>query len=514
MLDRSIFNRRSAATTFALAGAAATLTGCSSIFGTRADVVDPVTGGPFVAEQGPVAFDANASNRTNTPAPAVNSAFNQPATTTVATNAQPPRTNTQANQTNSQNNPQNNPGSRSWLAFSEAADAERPAPASQEPPISNAPDGPNMAARLYGDILETPIPSTGDAIGQHTTNIQQISFANDGSDFDPQVSRDGLYLVYASTQHRPQADIYLQEIGSRVITRITDDPAGDVMPNLNAQGDRLAFASNRTGNWDIWVMPTTGNGRAIQITNDPAHELHPSFSPDGSKVVYCRLGPTSGRWELWVADSFGDTGAQFIGYGLFPEWCPVPGTGNDGADRILFQRSRERGSRTFSVWTIDYDRNRRQAGRETQIASDPETALINPSWSPDGSRIVYSAVPNPDQWTGSGRNSLPPSASIYMTGVDGRGTVELTRGNAIDMMPAWSVTGRVFFVSNRSGVENLWSLDIAPAILAATGVDPWNDIASINNPANQRAQQQNNRPGNPGTFGPGFTGFVSAPTDE
>ncbi|MEM7755569.1 MAG: hypothetical protein AAF297_08015, partial [Planctomycetota bacterium] len=279
----------------------------------------------------------------------------------------------------------------------------------------------------------------------------------------------------------------------------------DVMPALSSNGERIAYASNRAGNWDIWIMPSSG-GRSLQITQDPAPELHPSFSPDGQHVVYCRLGTSSGRWEIWISDTFGESGAQFIGYGLFPEWSPVAGTGNNGADRIVFQRSRERGSRTFSIWTIDFDRARGSAGRETQIASDPSFALINPSWSPDGARIAYASVPNPERWTGVGRGALPPSASIEMIGVDGRGQVALTGGNSIDMMPAWSPSGRMFFVSDRSGVENLWSVDIAPAILAATGEDPWNDVASFDNNANR-----NQAPVTP--FGPGMDSFVSAPTE-
>lgn len=336
-------------------------------------------------------------------------------------------------------------------------------------------EGQDAAARLYADVMSLPLPveAAAPAQGQQTTNIQQASFSEVGSDFDPQVSRDGKRVVFASTRHRPTADIYVQGVGSRVVTRLTDDPAQDVMPALSPDGRRIAFASNRSGNWDIYVMPSTG-GRALQITSDATHDLHPTWSPDGKYLAFSRLGQTSGRWELWVADVFNPASLTFIGYGLFPEWCPVPNTGLSGGDRILFQRSRERGERSFSVWTIDYDPRVQQAGNETEIVSSPVAALINPSWSPDGQRIVYSAVPNNGAWR-SGRAPRPETASIWTIGVDGRGEVELTRGNAVDLMPTWSSTGNVFFVSDRSGAENLWSLDIAPAIHAASGVDPRAD---------------------------------------
>jgi len=501
----------------ATAGTVLAVSGCTAPFDERADVVDPVTGQapqPVNTEpsynenqvvraaftrspDAPTAFSAPTPGR-----PANNGQYGngQLATTPTATDNWVMVAATNAEVVNAQAESQRVQPSNDTVAFGAFQNPDDPIAI----PFGSAPTGPGIAARLYNDILNTEIPEGGRPIGTHTANIQQMTFASDGSDFDPSVSRDGLTLVYASTQHRPEADIYAQRIGSRVITRLTDDPAADVMPSVSVDGQRIAYASNRAGNWDIWVMPSTG-GRSLQITTDPAPELSPSFSPDGQHVVYCRLGTTSGRWEIWIADAFGDAGDQFIGYGLFPEWCPVPGTGHEGADRIVFQRSRERGSRTFSIWTIDYDRSRGSAGRETQIVSDPSFALINPTWSPDGARVTYSSVPNPERWTGVGQGALPPAASIQMIGVDGRGQVSLTSGNSIDMMPAWGATGRVFFVSNRSGVENLWAIDIAEAIQAATGEDPWNDVASMGR-------------GEPASFGvppfgPGLNSFVSAPTE-
>ena len=392
---------------------------------------------------------------------------------------------------------ENDHGSDAWGVVEAATYAERFRPELQTV-TDKKPSGPNMASQLYGELLGTEIPGTGEFQGQHTVNIRQISFTNDGSDFDPQVSRDGRRLVFASTQHTPTADVYIKDVGSRVLTRLTDDPGQDVMPTISPDGTRIAFTSNRTGSWDIWVMPVNG-GKAIQVTSGSSNDLHPSWSPDGQQVVFCRLGQTSGRWELWVADVYDNAATQFIGYGLFPEWCPKEGTGAGGADQILFQRSRERGDRTFAIWTIDFDRGALQAGRETQIASDPDFALINPAWSPAGDRIAYGAVPNPDEWIGSGVGALPPSAAIWMVGVDGRGEVPLTSGASIDLMPTWSSAGQVIFVSNRSGVENLWSVDMAPALLAATGISNSSD--DTNFARNRSGQGQD-------------SSFVSVPTDE
>lgn len=316
-----------------------------------------------------------------------------------------------------------------------------------------------------------------------SANVSRVTFAQEGADFDPCVSRDGERLVYASTQHRTTADIYLKKINSKVVTQLTNDPADDVMPAISPDGSRIAFASNRAGSWDIFVMPSSG-GRAVQITSDPTDELHATWSPDGKNLVFCRLGEASGRWEMWVVDATNSASATFIGYGLFPQWCPVAGSGMDQSDRILFQLGRDRGKRTFGLWVLDYKQG--QASNQTEIASSSDSALINPTWSPDGQWIAFAEVPA----TGAsadekGRASkLPHDASIWMIGVDGTGKVSLATGPGASLMPVWAPDHRLYFVSNRGGAENVWAMDMKSALLAATGTMPQTPaVANVAEPA-------------------------------
>ena len=86
-----------------------------------------------------------------------------------------------------------------------------------------------------------------------------------------------------------------------------------------------------------------------------------------------------------------------------------------------------------------------------------------------------------------------------MVGIDGREEVALTVGDSIDMMPAWSPLGQMFFVSDRSGAENLWAIDLAPAMLAAQGGNPFEDgrttVAAPMSPAAQPEPGETPRPG-------------------
>ncbi|MCK4871941.1 MAG: PD40 domain-containing protein [Phycisphaerales bacterium] len=289
-------------------------------------------------------------------------------------------------------------------------------------------------------------------------NLTRITFSPVGGDFDPHISSDGQHMVFSSTQHHRTADVYLKSVDGRSVTQLTADPAQDVMPVFSPDGRRIAFASDRSGNWDIWVMSTTG-GQPMQVTADGSQELHPSWSPDGSKLVYSRLSMQTGRWELWIA-GLDDGGRQFICYGLFPEWSPNP-----AFSRITFQRARERDSRLFGVWTVDYING--EAMNPTEVAASTNAALVNPTWNLDGSRIVFAAVLEP---AGDRQDVLPEVADLWMVKANGMDRVNLTNGRFACLMPTWAGDGKVYFVSNREGVDNIWSIGPTRGLLASATI--------------------------------------------
>jgi len=329
----------------------------------------------------------------------------------------------------------------------------------------------SSALNLFGDVIAESLPTELDTYGEtpDTANYSQITYTHEGSDFDPVLTPDGKTIVFASTQQRRTADLFSRSVNSQVITQLTSSPFNDVMPAVSPDGQRIAFSSDRNGNWDLFIMPTDG-GKAVQVTHEPAHELHASWSPDGQRLAFSRLGEVSGRWELWVIDLHNTAVANFLGFGLFPEWCPTPGTGRNGGDQIVFQRSRERGERAFSIWTMDYTADGR-AENPSQIAFSTFSALINPTWSPDGKQIVYASVPNPSDWPNF-VDAEPEAAAIHMVNTDGTGLVTLTGGNSVDLMPSWGRDGNIYYVSNRNGSENIWSMSASEAIYAATGILP------------------------------------------
>jgi TolB protein len=296
---------------------------------------------------------------------------------------------------------------------------------------------------LYGELLSRPAPANGRFDG--AGNRSQITAVTEGACFQPAVDRSGKWLTFASTQHRRTSDVYLKSTTGRTQTRITSDPADDMMPCFAPDGKRIAFASNRYGNWDIFVT-TTDAAPPMPITDDTDDELHPTWSPDGRQIAYCKLGAQSGRWEIWVVDLENLAAPRFLEYGLFPEWNPDP-----ARSKLVFQRARERGSRFFSIWTIDYVGG--EAMYPTEIISAANAAAMHPSWSSDGTRIVFVTVIDPD-----GAAERPAQADLWVISDDGTGRTNLTNGQFLNMNPVWSRDGTVYYLSDRSGSDNIWAV--------------------------------------------------------
>lgn len=312
------------------------------------------------------------------------------------------------------------------------------------------------------------------------TGLRQHTFAEEGTDFDPDIERTGRRMVFASTRHHLRPDLYLKAVEGVAVTQLTADPAGDIQPRFSPDGTRIAFASDRGGSWDIWIIDLKG-GQPVQVTHGPADEIHPSWSPDGNRLIYSSLPAGSGQWELWITDAMADGKRKFVGYGLFPEWSPVNQT-------ILFQRARERGSHWFSVWALTLVDD--EPHYPVELASGSQQAMILPTWNADGTQIAFAAVSTGVPGPGMEQAGSPVSGAdsdVWLMQADGRGRLCLTDGHSANYAPTFSPDGRVFFTSDRAtGRETIWSLrpmegalELSPTEVRTTNTATPSSAASV-----------------------------------
>jgi hypothetical protein len=91
-----------------------------------------------------------------------------------------------------------------------------------------------------------------------------------------------------------------------------------------AQAGRIAFVSNRDGNWEIYVMNADGSG-VTRLTNNPANDLRPSWSPDGKHIAF--VSNRDGNLEIYVMNADGSGQINLTNNPAedwFPSWSPAP----------------------------------------------------------------------------------------------------------------------------------------------------------------------------------------------
>jgi TolB protein len=328
--------------------------------------------------------------------------------------------------------------------------ADRPAPSAPVAPVAaaNRP-APSDAQRpeslnVFGEFdgVERTLAHAYGAAGfqQHTT-------VEEGYDCDVSVDPTGKWIVFASTRQSEHPNLYLQRTDGVSVIQLTNDEADYAYPIFSPDGKQIAFCSTRGGNWDIYVMDTDGKN-IVQVTNGPMQHVHPSFSPDGTRLVFSCFGSKSGQWELWTVD-LNSGEKRMIGFGLFPSWSPAK-----DVDRIAYQKARQRGSRWFSLWTLDLVDG--EARRITEVAVSSNAAIVSPSWSPDGSKLAFATIVQPNS-NNTGAKAAGQQ-DIWTVDADGSNRHRVTDGIGTNLSPCWAADDRIFFISDRCGAECVWSV--------------------------------------------------------
>jgi serine/threonine protein kinase len=83
------------------------------------------------------------------------------------------------------------------------------------------------------------------------------------------------------------------------LSRLTFEEGSQTDPTFSPDGSLIAFASSKSGNFDIWMRPV-GGGNAVQVADDPANDTQPDWSP---KTNQLSSGPSAMAVDCVVTDS-------------------------------------------------------------------------------------------------------------------------------------------------------------------------------------------------------------------
>lgn len=284
-------------------------------------------------------------------------------------------------------------------------------------------------------------------IPQLTTGPSSLSFTPDGKS-----------LVYSMA-----GSLWRQAIGSDEAVELTHaNGAYDYQPDVSPDGQSVVFARYAHDAIELWRLDLK-TGREQALTSGGAVNVEPRLSPDGRRIAWVSTQGT-GHFNLFVADigsegirnarpMLGERQSKITRYyysafdhAINPSWSP------DGK-RILYVTNNEVAWGSGDIWSVSVDDpedRRKVLSEETSWSARPEP-------SPDGKQILFASY-HGRQWR-----------QLWLTTPTGAAALPLTFGDFDRSNARWSPDGeRIAYISNEGGNTRLEVRDFIGG--ATTGV--------------------------------------------
>lgn len=253
-------------------------------------------------------------------------------------------------------------------------------------------------------------------------------------------------------------DVYVMTGDGTNQQRLTSHVNDDVLPTWSPDGKRIAFCSERDGDWEIYSMKADGTDLK-KLTENTTSDRAPSWSPDGRFIAFHAF--RDGNWELYIMNADGqnqrrvtvDTVTQ-----TYPVWSP------DGTYLLYHYYEWQKGDNNWEVYRIQTD------GKNANKLTTNAAADLHPSWSPDGKHIAFwsdregtwdlfiqnengsnqrkllNNPPNPAElsavaWSPDSQSIVfPANHDLERIMLDGSGRRNLTNRQGNDIDPEWIET--------------------------------------------------------------------------
>ncbi|MBM3500471.1 MAG: DUF5050 domain-containing protein, partial [Armatimonadetes bacterium] len=173
---------------------------------------------------------------------------------------------------------------------------------------------------------------------------------NAAVDWRPAWSPRGDKIAFVSDR-AGNYEIYRMNTDGSNQERLTNSAGDDLDPAWSPNGRQIYFSSQRDGNREIYVMNADGSGQ-MNLTNNAADDQEPACSPDGSQVAF--RTDRDGNTEIYIMQSDGRNAGNFTNHGAsdeHPTWAPDAGQYNIGQMAL---RSTRHGGTDLFIMDLQY----------------------------------------------------------------------------------------------------------------------------------------------------------------
>jgi TolB protein len=212
-------------------------------------------------------------------------------------------------------------------------------------------------------------------------------------------SPDGQAIVFVSTRGNGKANLWLLDVKSRQLRVLTPGTGNDFRPSWSPNGEWIAFTSDRNterghvpGQWEIlhstrlYIVRKDGSGLKV-LTRGRGVVGTPRWSVDGTRIFFYET-TALGAWDAQRGDASSEStviSSIDVATGSHKLHTPESGV-------RLWPQPLSTGALGYLVKYPAGQAQLRLVDKGGQVSDGPRGQLRNPSWSADGSQVVYYKV--------------------------------------------------------------------------------------------------------------------------
>jgi dipeptidyl aminopeptidase/acylaminoacyl peptidase len=259
-------------------------------------------------------------------------------------------------------------------------------------------------------------------------------------------------------------------------------------PRISPDGKRVVYEVQKT-NWEenafernLWIGEIA-SGETHALTTAKKSSTNPAWSPDGKWIAFLSdrpgqmAGTAEGKKQLYVISADGGEAQQVTkvenDVSDF-EWAPdskrIAFSMSDPESKAMKDRKEKYGDYSVvhsdyqmtHLWTVEFTSGSTTPGEPKRLTEGDKFSVGDFSWSPDGTRVAFSAQKDPDLISGE-------TADLYVVGVNDKTVKKIVGTPGPDRNPHWSPDGNKIAFETASGSQYFFYTNTRIGLVSAEG---------------------------------------------